>query len=81
MLLYAVKLCLPVIAVEMISQIGIGIMMKAIPQIDIFTIEIQMKIIIGFVAIVLLVPPFAAFLEKLIGVMFQSISGVFSTLT
>ncbi len=81
MLLYSVKLCLPVIAVEMISQIGIGIMMKAIPQIDIFTIEVQLKIIIGFVAIVVLVPPFSAFLERLIGVTFQSISGVFSMLT
>jgi flagellar biosynthetic protein FliR len=81
MLIYSAKLCLPVIAVEMISQIGIGIMMRAVPQIDIFTIEIQLKLIIGFVAILVLVPVFSGVLEKLIDVMFQSISGVYSMLT
>lgn len=81
MLTYAAKLCLPIIAVEMIAQIGIGIMMKAVPQIDIFTIEIQLKIIIGFLAIILLVPSFASLIEKLIGVMFDNISGVYSMLT
>lgn len=80
MLIYAAKLCLPIIAVEMIAQIGIGIMMKAVPQIDIFTIEIQLKIIIGFVAILVLVPPFASFIDSLIGVMFDNISGIYSLL-
>lgn len=80
MLIYSAKLCLPIIAVEMISQIGIGIMMKAVPQIDIFTIEIQLKLIIGFLAIIVLVPSFADFIEKLISVMFENISGIYSLL-
>lgn len=81
MLIYSAKLCLPIIAVEMIAQMGIGIMMKAVPQIDIFTIEIQLKLIIGFAAILVLVPSFADFIEKLISVMFENISGVYSLLT
>ncbi len=81
MLIYAAKLCLPMIAVQMVSEIGIGILMTAVPQIDIFTIEIQMKIIIGFIAIIVLVPPFATFIEKLISVMFQNISAIYSMLT
>ncbi len=81
MLIYAAKLCLPVVAVEMVAQIGIGIMMKTVPQIDIFTIEIQMKIIIGFLAIIVLVPPFASFIQTLLGSMFDNISGIYSILT
>lgn len=81
MLIYSAKLCLPIIAVEMISQIGIGIMMKAVPQIDIFTVEVQLKIIIGFLAIVVLIPPFASFIEELIRVMFQNIGGIYTLLT
>ena len=81
MLIYAAKLCLPIIAVEMIAQFGIGIMMKAVPQIDIFTIEIQLKIIIGFLAIIVLVPSFASFIENLLSVMFRNISGIYSMLT
>ena len=81
MLIYAAKLCLPIVAVELVAQIGIGIMMKAVPQIDIFTIEIQLKIIIGFLAIVVLAPPFASFIEELIRAMFQNIGGIYSILT
>ncbi len=81
MLIYAAKLALPVIAVEMVTEIGVGLVTRAVPQIDIFTVEIQLKIIIGFVAVVLLVPPFANFLEKLIGLMFDCISGVYALLT
>jgi flagellar biosynthetic protein FliR len=81
MLIYAAKLCLPILAVELITQFGVGIMMKAVPQIDIFTIEIQLKIIIGFLAIIVLIPPFASFIEELIRVMFQNISGIYSLLT
>lgn len=81
MLVYAAKLSLPIIAVEMVSQIGIGLVTKAVPQIDIFTVEIQLKILIGFAAIVALAPPFANFIEKLIGLMFDCISGVYALLT
>lgn len=81
MLIYSAKLCLPLIAVEMIAQVGIGIMMRAVPQIDIFTIEIQLKIIIGFLAVIFLVPSFSSLIEKLISVMFENISEIYSLLT
>ncbi len=80
MLIYSAKLFLPIVAVEMICQVGVGIVMRAVPQIDIFTMEIQVKIIIGFVAILLFVPAFSNFLEQMIGWMFGSISQVYSML-
>ena len=81
MLIYSAKLCLPMIAVETVSEIGVGILMTAVPQIDIFTIEIQIKLIIGFFTTMVLVPPLASFIEKLIGVMFQNTSAFYSMLT
>lgn len=80
MLIYSAKLLLPVVAVEMICQVGIGLVMRAIPQIDIFTIEVQLKIIIGFAAILLFVPAFSGFLETLISQMFSGISQIYSML-
>ena len=77
MLIYAAKLALPMIAVQMIAQVGVGLMMRAVPQIDIFTIEIQLKLILGFVTILVLVPPLSDFIEKLISLMFQTISQVY----
>ena len=80
MLIYCAKLCLPMIAVETVTEIGVGILMTAVPQIDIFTIEIQLKLIVGFLVTIVLVPSFASFIEKLISVMFQNISAFYSML-
>jgi flagellar biosynthetic protein FliR len=80
MLIYAVKLSLPIIAIEMVTQVGIGIIMREVPQIDIFTVEIQLKIIVGFFAIIILAAPFANFLEGLITLMFNAISRIYAML-
>jgi flagellar biosynthetic protein FliR len=80
MLIYAVKLSLPMVAVQMIGEIGTGLMMRAVPQIDIFTVEIQLKILIGFLVMLILVPPYAAFLERLTALMFDRISSLYTLL-
>ncbi len=72
-LIFAVKLSLPILAVEFITEIGVGILMKAVPQIHLFIVNIQLKIFIGFATMLILVPSFSAFLEKLITLMFEAI--------
>lgn len=72
-LIYSVKLTLPILAVGFITEIGVGIMMKAIPQIHLFVVNIPLKIFIGFVSMLILVPSFASFLERLISLMFEAI--------
>ncbi len=72
-LIYSVKLTLPILAVEFITEVGVGIMMKAIPQIHLFVVNIPLKIFIGLSTMLILVPTFAAFLEKLITLMFEAI--------
>lgn len=78
MLIYSAQLALPMIAVQLIAQVGIGLMMRAVPQIDIFTIEVQLRLILGFVTILVLVPPLSDFIKKLISLMFQTISQFYS---
>ena len=46
-ILLAVKLCMPVLAAELLGQVGMGILMKVIPQINVFAINIELKVIIG----------------------------------
>lgn len=60
--LLAVKLALPVLAAELMGQVGMGILMKAIPQINVFAINIELKVVIGLVMIMLLITPFSEFL-------------------
>lgn len=60
--LLAIKLSLPVVAAELIGQIGMGILMKAIPQINAFVINIELKVIVGLILVLLLLTPFSDFL-------------------
>lgn len=58
------KLCMPILVAEVISQIGMGILMKVIPQINVFSINIELKVIIGLAMLLILTAPFSEFLLR-----------------
>lgn len=76
-LVYALKLALPILAVELIVEMGGGLLMKAVPQINVFIVNIQLKILIGFIAILILVPSLSSFLELMTTKMFDEIQLIF----
>lgn len=67
-----VKLCLPILAAELVGQVGMGILMKVIPQINVFAINIELKVIIGLGLLLLLISPFSEFLLKAEATMLDS---------
>lgn len=58
----SVKLCMPILAAELIGQLGMGVLMKVIPQINVFSINIELKVIIGLGLLLLLMLPVSEFL-------------------
>ncbi len=60
----AIKLCLPILAAELLGQVGMGILMKVIPQINVFAINIELKVIIGLTLLLLLISPFSEYLLR-----------------
>lgn len=70
-LILSLKISMPIIAVEIILEAGIGILMKAIPQIQVFSVNVQLKILVSLLMIVILVPTFSMFLEKIVILMFD----------
>ena len=58
----AVKLCMPVMAAELVAQIGMGVLMKAIPQINVFAINIDLKVLVGLGLLFMLTIPFSEYL-------------------
>ena len=58
----AVKLALPILAAELLGQIGMGILMKVIPQINVFSINIELKMLIGLGLLVLFMAPMNEYL-------------------
>ena len=57
-----IKLCLPILAAELLGQVGMGILMKVIPQINVFAINIELKVIIGLSLLLLMMAPFSEYL-------------------
>ncbi len=58
----AVKLALPILAAELLGQVGMGVLMKVIPQINVFVINIELKVIVGLVMLLALIAPMGDFL-------------------
>ena len=62
----SVQLAFPMIAIEFVGELAIGILMKIIPQINIFILSIQMKIVVGLFIFVIMISPIGDFMGDLI---------------
>ena len=72
----AVKLCMPILAAELVAQVGMGVLMKVIPQINVFAINIELKVIVGLALLLVLVIPFSEFLLQAEMAMLNSLSDI-----
>ena len=66
----------PIIAIEFITEICLGVLMKAVPSIHIFALNIQLKVLIGLAAVLIMAQPMSDFIEKLMGIMWQNLYGL-----
>ncbi len=69
----ALKMAFPVIAIEFLCAVGMGILMRAIPQINVFIVDIQLKIFVGLVVMLLIFSPIADFLNTLVLTMIDTV--------
>lgn len=74
--LLAVKMSLPILATELMGQVGMGILMKVIPQINVFAINIELKVVIGLSMLLLLLTPFRDYLLGVENQMLSSLEGM-----
>jgi flagellar biosynthetic protein FliR len=67
MIYAALSLSLPVIAALLITNLGLGILSRAAPQLNIFAVGFPITLIIGLVGALLSVPFFLPIFENLVG--------------
>lgn len=72
----ALKLSFPVIALEFLTEIAVGLLMKIIPQINLFVLNIEMKVVIGIAILMILISPIGSYLNILITRMISEIQDV-----
>lgn len=73
-LILAVKFAMPIIAAELITEFVIGVMMKAVPTIQIFVVNIQLKIVVGMLVLLAVARPLSDYLEYLLDIMFTNLN-------
>ena len=61
----AVSVALPIIAAELILEIIMGIIMRSVPQLNIFVVGLSVKVLVGLLALMLFIPFFAAYGDKI----------------
>ena len=68
-LVLGLKLAMPMLAAQMIMEVCMGILMKAVPQIQVMVVNMQMKMLLGLFLTVLFTPIFASFLDTVLDTM------------
>ncbi len=74
--LLAMQLALPYIAASFILEISMGILMKLIPQINVFSINFQFKVIFGVLLLFLFAGPTAEFINRYTQIMFDQMQNL-----
>ncbi len=71
-----IKFAMPIIAAEFLMEIGVGIMNKVVPQVSIFVINIQLKIIVGLMLLIILFSPMGEYVNLIITEMINTVRGI-----
>lgn len=67
------KLAMPMVALQFLIEMGFGVLMRNIPQINMIMINIQAKIFIGFILLIVIFTPTMSFVEGMIENLFSAI--------
>lgn len=77
--LLGIMVALPIIASALVMEIAFGALIRTVPQINMFVIGIPVKLFIGMVIMIFLIPLYVNFTDKIFAEMFSGIEEMFST--
>lgn len=75
-----VHLALPFIAASFVLEIGMGVLMKLIPQINVFSIHFQFKILLGLGLLFLFAVPVTEFIQSYLNEVFIQMQNLIAVL-
>jgi flagellar biosynthetic protein FliR len=75
-LVYAIQLALPIMVTQILTEVAIGILMRVVPNINVFIINLQIKVLIGMIVILTIIPVLVLYLGKLNMIMLDRIEDV-----
>lgn len=70
------KLAMPVMAAELVTEFCIGVLMKAVPSIHVFVLNVQIKMMVGFVVLAASCSMTAGFMQDIMDLLFTNLNGL-----
>jgi len=77
--LLGVMVALPVVASGLVLEIAIGVLVRTVPQMNVFVVGLPIKILVGFFILLTSLPMFVSFSETVFGEMFSGVEAMFAT--
>lgn len=74
--LYALQVAMPIIVTEIIAEFAVGMLMRLVPSINVFVINLQIKIFVGLIVIITIIPTLANFMTQMNMLMMEKINQV-----
>ncbi len=71
-ILMGMQLAFPLIALELLSEVAMGILMRVIPQINVFAVNFQVKIAVGLFMLLLMFSPMSDRLNVILNRMYTT---------
>ncbi len=75
------KLAMPVLATELVTEFCIGVLMKAVPSIHVFVLNVQIKMLVGFVVLAGSCTMISGFIEDIMDLLFTNLNGLLEQMT
>jgi len=76
----AANVAMPMIAAGLLSELLMGIIVRTVPQVNMFVVGIPLKIILGFLVLLMVLPFYVSFTDTIFKQMFLSIQKMFVAL-
>jgi len=80
-LAYAVQLSMAIVVTEIIVEVAVGILMRLVPNINVFVVNLQIKILVGLVVLLTIIPALAKYMTMINSIMMERIAQVLTFLT
>lgn len=77
-LIMALKVAMPVLAASFITEVALGLILRTVPQMNMFVVGIPLKIVTGLLVMLLILPVFMGLTDGIFNQMFDSVRSVFS---
>lgn len=70
-LLFAINMALPMVIMMMVCEFALGLMVRFVPQMNVFIVGIPIKILVGYMVMMFMIAPLSGLFELLFDSMFE----------